>query len=435
MKALNGILIIALFAIQCCTPKPDDPVIPEQPYPDYQRVELSSKAEGVQPFTGIVLWTSHSKASTENIQLEFSYMLYNDVCKSQDVYDWSVVDRLLDQIASHGHQAVLRFRYTYPGYKCAVPDYIKARPDYEATNSYSEGRKTEFPDWRCSELQRFHLEFHRLFAERYDNDPRLAYLQTGFGLWAEYHIYDGPFIIGKTFPSKDFQTEFFQKMEDWFVHTPWMISIDAADGKYGPFRTHPELLDGRFGNFDDSFMCEDHDDYNYRSWMFFGEERYKRAPLGGEFSYYTDSDQRHCLDPEGMHGRVFEDEVAKFHMTFIIGNDQPSYKKWDRIVEASSSMGYRFEIQAFKVKAGTGSAVKIKNSGVAPIYHDAFVCVDGKRSDFNLRNLMPGDSKWVEIKDASASSSSKLTIACDRLVPGQVIGYDTSSNDPSYHRE
>lgn len=421
---MRQLFISLMLALTACIPTPQNNDPEENAFADYDRLALSSTSEGVRPFTGIVLWTTHNRASTENIQLEFSYMLYNSVCKEQDKYDWSVVDNLLDQIASHGHQAVLRFRYTYPGYSCAVPDYIKARDDYEAMNSKSEGRKTEFPDWRCSELQRFHLEFHRLFAERYDNDPRLAYLQTGFGLWAEYHIYDGPFILGRTFPSKDFQTEFFNKMEEWFIHTPWMISIDAADGKYGPFRTHSELLDGRFGNFDDSFMCEDHDDYNDRSWRFFGEERYKRAPLGGEFSYYTDYDQRHCLDPEGMHGRVFEDEVAKYHMSFIIGNDQPGYKKWDRIVEASRSMGYRFEILDFRVKKGTGAAVHVKNSGVAPIYHDAFLCVDGKRSAFNLRSLMPGESEWVRIDDASVSSSPVLTIACDRLVSGQVIPFD-----------
>ena len=401
---------------------------PDQPYGDYTRVPLSAKVEGVQPMTGIVMWTDHGKSAGNRIQLEFSYMLYNDVCKSKDDYDWSVVDKLLDQIAGRGHQAVLRFRYTYPGYSCAVPDYIKQLPEYEAFNSKSEGRKTEFPDWRCSELQRFHLEFHRLFAERYDQDPRLAYLETGFGLWAEYHIYDGPFIIGRTFPSKEFQVEFFQKMESWFVHTPWMISIDAADSKYGPFRQHPELLEGRFGNFDDSFMCEDHDDYNYRSWKFFGEERYKRAPLGGEFSYYTDYDQRHCLDVEGLHGRRFEDEVAKFHMTFIIGDGQQSYRSWERIVEAAGSMGYRFRILDFRVKGGVGSAVRIENFGVAPIYHDAFICVDGTRSKYNLRSLMPGDSQWVAIPDASVSGSPTLSIACDRLVSGQTIGYEADIN-------
>lgn len=412
-------MLFVLALVACATQMPD-----EDDFNDYPRVELSARVDGVQPMTGIVLWSDSKQASSGSIQLEFSYMLYNEVCKAKDSYDWSVVDKLLDEIAAHGHQAVLRFRYTYPGYSCAVPDYIKALPDYEATNGKSEGKRTEFPDWRCSELQRFHKEFHRLFAERYDEDPRLAYLETGFGLWAEYHIYSGPFVEGQTFPSKDFQKEFFEGMEKWFAHTPWLISIDAADDKYGPFSIFPKLLDGSFGNFDDSFMCKDHDDYNTESWSFFGTERYKRAPFGGEFSYYKSSDQKHCLDPEGIYGRRFEDEVAHFHMSFIIGNDQPSYQSWNRIEEASRSMGYRFEILDFRVKEGVGSGVLVKNSGVAPIYHDAYVCVNGIRSKYNLRSLMPGESVWVSVEDRKISGSPALSIACDRLVPGQVIGYD-----------
>ena len=283
----------------------------------------------------------------------------------------------------------------------------------------SEKKTTYFPDWRCEELQRFHMEFHRRFAERYDKDSRLAFVQTGFGLWAEYHIYSGPFVLGKTFPPKDFQAEFMKGMAEWFKETTWSISIDAADNQYGPFQKYPELLDLTFGNFDDSFMCEDHDGYNYESWAFFGEDRYKKAPLGGEFSYYSDYDQKHCLDRKGMYGRVFEDEVSKFHMTFIIGNDQPGKQTDARITEAAMSMGYRFQIDDFQVKPGTGAAVQISNVGAAPIYRDAWVAVDGIRGGLNLRTLMPGKKRWVTIPGADISASSQLTIECDHLVPGQ----------------
>ena len=267
------------------------------------------------------------------------------------------------------------------------------------------------------------MEFHRRFAEKYDRDPRLAFLETGYGLWAEYHIYDGPFIAGQTFPSKEFQAEFFRNMENWFHYTPWCISIDAADPKYGPFQEYPELLNGRFGNFDDSFMSKDHDGYNYESWLFFGEDRYKRAPLGGEFNYYTRYDQEHCIDKEGMHGRLFEDEVAKFHMTFFIGNDQTRYQPMERIKEASMSMGYRFTVLDYLCKKGVGAAVRIKNTGVAPIYRDAFLAVDGVRGDFNLKGLMPGEEQWVSIASDAVKSSSVLSIACDHLVPGQQIEF------------
>ncbi|MBQ3767304.1 MAG: DUF4832 domain-containing protein [Bacteroidales bacterium] len=393
-------------------------------WPGYTQVALSSQIQGVQPMTGIVLWTTNDKKDTDAIQLEYSYMLYNEVCKEKDVYDWTPVENLLADIASRGHQAVIRFRYVYVGQECSAPDYIKALPDYEETVGLSEGRRTCFPDWRNEELQRFHLEFHRRFAEKYDNDPRLAFLETGYGLWAEYHIYDGPFIEGQTFPSKEFQAKFFQEMEGWFKHTPWCISIDAADPKYGPFDQYPDLLEGSFGNFDDSFMSKDHDDYNLRSWRYFGEERYRRAPLGGEFNYYTRFDQEHCLDREGMHGRTFEGEVSRFHMTFIIGNDQTRFQPMERIKEASMSMGYRFRIGDFLVRKRKGAAVYIENTGVAPIYHDAYVAVNGVRGDYNLRDLMPGQGVWVRIDSRRMPASPAVTIECDRLVPGQRIEYE-----------
>lgn len=401
-----------------CTPEN------KKDYSDFERVPLKSEIQNVQPMTGIVLWNTHSKIKSvkDNIQLEYSYMLYNDVCKAKDVFDWTPMDRLLEQVASRGHQLVVRFRYSYVGQKCSVPDYIKEWPGYEETVGKSEGRTTYFPDWRCEELQRFHLEFHKRFAERYDNDPRLAFVQTGFGLWAEYHIYDGPCKIGRTFPSKEFQAKFFKEMETYFKNTTWSISIDAADSFYSPLKAQPELMNVRFGNFDDSFMHETHHEYNRDCWLFFGEDRYKIAPRGGEFSYYTDYDQKHCLDVEGMYGRVFEDEAAKYHMTYIIGNDQPGYQTMDRIKEASMSMGYKFEIKDYRVK-GNEAVVLIANIGVAPIYRDAYVSVAGVNGEYSLKALMPGEEVWISFKGSGISADAKPEIVCEHLVSGQKIEY------------
>lgn len=405
------------------SPRPERPDTPEK-YADFERILLRSRVTDVQPMTGLVLWADNPKARDWPVQLEFSYMLYSDVCPEKGVFDWTPVDNLLDAIAARGHQAVLRFRYTYVDKPCAVPDWIKALPNYEETVGKSEGKRTAFPDWRCQELQDFHLEFHRRFAERYDSDPRLAFLETGFGLWAEYHIYDGPFVLGRTFPSKEFQARFLRSMASWFRHCPWCLSIDAADDTYSPFASEPSLLNLRFGTFDDSFLCKDHDGYNADSWRFFGQDRYRTSPFGGEFSYDTSHDQRHCLDPAGLHGRVFEDEAATYHMTFIIANDQPKYQSRERFREASLAMGYRFTVADVLVRGYT-AALCVRNNGVAPLYRDAFMAVNGVRSRWSLRQLMPGEIHWVEITDASISTENcSVSIECDHLVPGQTIPFD-----------
>ena len=109
-------------------PAQQEPLNPNKPDDAGDRVPLSASLTGVQPMTGIVLWNTSSSKTKSYVQLEYSYMLYNDICKEKDVFDWGAMDRLLVGVASRGHQAVVRFRYTYPGYSCAVPDYIKKWP-------------------------------------------------------------------------------------------------------------------------------------------------------------------------------------------------------------------------------------------------------------------------------------------------------------------
>lgn len=388
---------------------------------EYQALPLQSSIDSVAPMTGIVLWTNNPLNYTQAISLEFSYMLYKDVVKAKGVYDWSSVDRLLEAVASRGHHAILRFRYVYVGDKeSAVPQYIRDLPDYEETIAISEGRETCFPDWRHPELQRFHLEFHKKLAERYNHDKRIAFLQTGFGLWAEYHIYQGSFILGRTFPSKDFQARFFRVMNENFTELPWSISKDAANEQYSPFSAQAELKKLKFGIFDDSFMHEKHDEYNTDCWNFFDRNRYKHSPAGGEFGYYRDYDQRHVLDPEGIYGRNFESEAKKFHITYMIGNDQPRYQSLERIKEASMACGYKFSITRFAASSDS-VLVEIKNTGVAPIYRDAYVTVDGIRSSKSLRKLQPNSRMRLAFKRKTAKP--QLSIESDFLLEGQKIKF------------
>ncbi|HYX06647.1 MAG TPA: DUF4832 domain-containing protein, partial [Bacteroidales bacterium] len=130
---------------------------------EFQKIPIESEINEVQPMTGIVFWQG-SNTNTDAISLEFSYMLFNQVVKDSGVYDWTIVEQKLADIASRNHQAIFRFRYTYVGKKTSVPDYIKNRADYQETEGLSEGQTTWFPDWTNPELQRFSLDFYSRFA-------------------------------------------------------------------------------------------------------------------------------------------------------------------------------------------------------------------------------------------------------------------------------
>lgn len=387
---------------------------------DLRPVPLTAKITNVQPMTGIVLWSTNEQAQTAPIQLEFSYVTYSQVVREKGKYDWGPIEKVLDEVAGRGHQTILRWHDTYVGKPSGVPAYIRSLPDYRETVANSEKKRTAFPDWSHPELRRFLLEFLDRFAEKYDRDPRLAFVQVGFGLWSEYHIYDGPMKLGQTFPSLEFQREFAGRMNERFEHTPWMISVDAA-GDHAPFAGDEKLLALPFGVFDDSFNHAQHAKWNEPNWDLLKRDRWKVAPAGGEFSFFEPKDQKEALSPRGPHGVPFSEQAAKFHVSFMIGDGQPGFQKPERILEAGLACGYRFCVTRFEASASR-SLVTIENRGIAPIYHDAFPAVDGFRADKSLKGLLPSESRTFEI--GKGGTGFTLTIESDRLVRGQRIEFD-----------
>jgi hypothetical protein len=404
-------------------PTDDDPTDDDTPSNnDFYDISLKSSITHVQPMTGIVFWTDSGRNDTDGIQLEYAYTPFNRIVENKDQYHWDDLDRLLSNVAARGHQAVLRFYYVYPGERTTVPDYVKSSTGYNETIGQSEGQTTYFPDWSSKELKNFTLDFYSEFAARFNNDARLAFLQVGFGLWGEYHIYDGPLVLGKTFPSKAFQARFVQHLDNLFTILPWSISIDAADTEVGPFGEDSELNTAAFGLFDDSFLHKTHDQYNAACFNFFNyEQRYRNSPMGGELSYYSDYDQQHALDIKGPYGIPFEELASQYHISYMIGNDQPDYQSMERIAAAGMATGYQFQIIGFKA-SDTQSLVTVRNIGVAPLYYDAFVTIDGVRSQESLKGLLPGQSKEFTI--TAGGRTPELTIECDRLVPGQKIEFE-----------
>jgi hypothetical protein len=381
---------------------------------DYVAVPLQSKISQVQPMTGIVLWEELDHKNTDAIQLEYSYMKYNDVVKEKGVYDWTGVENKLNSSASRSHQAILRFWDTYPGRESTVPDYIKALPDYKGTTAKSEKRDTGFPDWSNTEYKRFFIEFYQKFAEKYDNDPRLAFLETGFGLWSEYHVYDPGEIYGVNFPDKEFQATFFRALAGFLKTTPWMISEDAHLAERTPFASEPDLLKLRFGIFDDSFHLAWTPGYNLDGWLFFGMDRINHSPAGGEILFH-DKERSDYVEEN------WKEQTRKFGITFMICEQWLRWITMDRIKEHGLACGYKFRITDFKTKTGN-SEVTVENTGVAPIYYDAYVAVNGVRAAETLKYLKAGESRQFSVN--AGGQDPKLTIECDHLVPGQNIEFD-----------
>ena len=116
-------------------------------------------------------------------------------------------------------------------------------------------------------------------------------------------------------------------------------------------------------------------------------------------------------------------------MTYVIGNDAPEgkYATKDRVYEASSYAGYKFEITGYAVNK-VSAAVRVKNIGIAPLYHNAYVTVKGVRSKTSLKGLLPGEESIYTVAglEISDSESPEVTITGDKLLKDATIPYKAS---------
>lgn len=424
---------------------------------DWQPVQLSREITHPQPMTGLVLWPDEAEDLNDtyggSITLEFSYCLPCKVvtgCDAQGViqYDWTSFDQLLDDVASRGHQLVARFRYEYPSGKevdgqkgtTAVPAYIKQRADYKETYAKNPGGDgpTYYADWSNTELQRFTLQFYTDFCKRYAHDPRLAFLEVGFGHWSEYHIYGTTLQLGVNFPSKAYQKQFFQHMSTVADGLPWLVSIDASDDEYSPVVDDQEIMALDFGLFDDSFMHKDHeigtnDGYNEECWNAIGKgTRWKTGVCGGEISYYKDSDQKNFLNPNGMYGHTWEEQAAKYHITFMIANDAPSgtYGTAARFREATLASGYQLSVKECATD-GTQTRLLVTNEGIAPLYRDAWFAIGDVRSETSLCGLLPNEEKEVLIAAVPKSDGSDIQVQSDCILASQEMEFKADLEGPT----
>ena len=65
---------------------------------------------------------------------------------------------------------------------------------------------------------------------------------------------------------------------------------------------------------------------------------------------------------------------------------------------------------------------RITNTGVAPIYRDAYLTVGGERSKTSLKGLLPGDE--ITMSFGRATDGTDVTIESDYILPTQKIQFD-----------
>lgn len=419
----------------------------------YAAVDVANPLKGFMPFSG-----DHRAAGIPH-SLEFFYLPLKDLMDGPETFTWQPLDTRLDEIAARGHQAVFRVYLDYPTKSPGTPDFLRNGPDgISGTNDdlvmrpyddFGNNGGSLSPDYENPALRAALIRFINALGARYDGDARIGFLQIGLlGFWGEWHTHphNGHHSRPDWFAPLPVQREILTAFGSAFTTTPLL----AREPKAAFFKEHA------IGYHDDSFA---HSTLAPPDWHFsgklarFGEtDRWRTQPIGGEIRPEIQPGmwEKPTTVPQDQ---AFDRCVAALHPSWMLAhgafahNLSPAARQL--AARQSLKLGYEFHVSTATITAlGADQAVTIKitlrNSGVAPFYHDwplelsvldaAGKSVHTVRPRWSLTGLLPGeaDRQWAHTTPAGTLPSGDFRLLLRAVTPlenGLPLRFANASQD------
>lgn len=417
---------------------------------DWQPLAYAPAPAG-NPLKGLVPYAGAANPDDFPHSMEFSYFPLAAVMRGPGQYDWSVLERFLDQVAGRGHQAIFRFYLEYPGKPSGLPAGLRDAVTLTRWERPSTPPRppvlNETPDYRHPALAPALTNFIAALGQRYDGDARIGFITAGLlGLWGEWHDYPR----NELFADRALQQSVVDAYARAFRSTPVLLRYPAgdADPVYVANAASP------FGFHDDSFAWNtlpSKASYFVAKLQAAGAlEAWQTRPIGGE------------IRPEAW-GKVFDTApglpqlqdfaecVAATHVSWLM--DSGMFKTANpperraRALEQVRRMGYEFHVPRIALRHSGGRleiTLEIENRGVAPFYHPwplqlALLDEHGKlhaQQDLasGLRGILPGQPAHrreasLPLAGLGAGHYRLLLRATNPLAKGLPLRFANSTQD------
>ena len=367
--------------------------------------------------------------------LEFNYLPYSALVKGYDTFDWQPLEKMLDDISSRGHQAVLRIFLEYPAKKGVIPDFLvgdglKVHKWLNTETQPFPPAPIETPDYEDRNLRKSLINFLAAFGKKYDGDSRIGFITAGLlGTWES----------GIRTHERNCLPARLSRRKSWTLtrslqgHTH---SITLPGGRKrlskGPQRPPKVRLSRRLVRLGNAGHRKKGDSWFYMSALKDAgkgaEQKWKTQPIGGE------------IRPEAW-GKVFDENprdkkiqnfrkcVEETHATWLLDSGMFQQKqKADRIKRAEEEvrrMGYEFHVRAATInEVDQGKLVvqvELENRGVAPFYYEwkpqyglarGAEIIATYTGSGKLAGLLPGDYAriWTDTFNVSGVESGPYKI-------------------------
>lgn len=329
------------------------------------------------PLKGFVPYAIEWKKERFAHSMEFSYLPLSEVIKGWGTYDWSALEKILEEGKAEGVQSVFRFYLEFPGKKLAVPEFLVKEGVKVTEWKDDEGQQCLTPDYKDERLRKAMREFIAAFGKKYDGDPRAGFITMGMlGKWGEWHNYPRQ----ELWASHEVQQEVIAAFEQAFKKTHVLLRYPAGKGNYH-FADNRQT---RVGYHDDSFAWATLETGKKEdSWFFVPSlkqagltEKWKTVPIGGEVRpelwKTTFTDKKHPKEQDFMQC-VEETHVSWLMDSGLFQNSIPlGEERKARAIKAVQRMGYEFFLKEAVLSGmdGTELTLKVENRGIAPFYYD-----------------------------------------------------------------
>ena len=125
---------------------------------DSRRLLAYAPAPVDNPLKGLVPYQADVRKRFPH-SMEFNYVPYSALVKGYDEFDWQPLEKMLDDIAGRGHQAVFRVFLEYPGKKGVIPEFLirdglKVHRYVNANTQPFPPAEVETPDYDDTNLRR-----------------------------------------------------------------------------------------------------------------------------------------------------------------------------------------------------------------------------------------------------------------------------------------
>ncbi len=318
----------------------------------------------------------------------------------KDKFNWEIIDSPAQRWVEKGYQIAILVTSTENWTRQGTPQWV-----YDEGAKYYEVDGFIEPEYNDKKFLKAVDHFVSALAERYDGDPKVAYVGVGnFGMWGEGHTVLTTPKHGKEwgFSTKKKYIDIYAKH---FKKTQLVVSDDIAD----PYirQDHFKITDYAFKKGvslrDDSILVQPYPN----SWFHDGlaQQFWPSMPVVVEHEHYIPSVNRGAWDKE-----LLLKAVEDYHASYLSIHWHPHVEyegNKDIIPRINRRLGYRLQLDKAEwpsvITKGEAFTIKSswKNGGVAPCYNGGYPCFTIKNSkggivavlvdsNLNVKDLQPG---------------------------------------------